>query len=256
MREFFRNLASKFERGETVDLMERTLKNIVTEVEKRFAQEEQIKFYLSLLYYQCRPVYNHSCRVACYAYLLGKKVGLGKETCLDLGLAGLLHDLGKLYIPSRILSKPGSLTIKEFKRVQKHVLYSSEIVEKWTNLQVLSLPILFHHERWDGCGYPWGLKGEEIPLLARVLTIADSFDAMTSNRVYQEVKNFQQAQGELLLCSSKQFDPYLTRNFLVLLTTIGETESVFLSLKANESSYWVRENFKGRRKEFAGARIL
>lgn len=239
-----------------VSLMEKALKDIVTEVEKRFVQEEPIKFYLSLLYYQFRSVYDHSCRVACYAYLLGKRAGLSRRTCLELGLAGLLHDLGKLYIPSRILSKPGPLTIKELKKVQKHVVYSSEILEKWSSLKELALPVLFHHERWDGCGYPWGLKGEEIPLLARVLTIVDSFDAMTSHRGYQEAKNLQQAQAELLLCSGHQFDPDLTRKFLMLLTTIRKEESICLTSSTNQLNYWIRENALERRKSFAGTRIL
>lgn len=217
--------------------MEEKVGLICKKLQEKWAEEKNIGFYLSLLYHQTKFVYDHSCRVAYYAYNLAKQLAMTEEECCKVGMAGLLHDIGKLYIPSKILYKPTELTEEEFREVQKHVLHSSHLLNNCKEIEEFSLPILFHHERWDGKGYPQGIKGEAIPLFSRILNLVDSFEAMTSLSGYRQIKTFFQAKQELARCSGNQFDPTLVASFLDLLSTMEKEntlpENIFFSVQQN-----------------------
>ncbi|MGI6227538.1 MAG: HD-GYP domain-containing protein, partial [Peptococcales bacterium] len=129
--------------------------------------------------------YIHSVHVSRYAYLIGRELKLSEKELQELYLTALLHDIGKSEIPTDILLKNDHLTQQEYIEVKKHVFFGAEIVKDYKIYENLSQNILYHHERWDGEGYPLGLKGKEIPLISRIVNLADSFDAMTTVRPYK-----------------------------------------------------------------------
>jgi HD-GYP domain-containing protein (c-di-GMP phosphodiesterase class II) len=131
-----------------------------------------------------------------------------------LALGAFIHDIGKLEIPRDILNKKSKLTGDEWEIVKKHVIWGKEIVSVTGKFKDLVPLVELHHERFDGNGYPNGLKGEEIPRLARLLSIIDSFDAMTTERPYQETKSFFDALREIQRCAGTQFDPDLAAQFI------------------------------------------
>jgi len=135
-------------------------------------------------------LFNHSVNVAIISNLIGKWLNLEKEDLKILTLGGLVHDIGKLRIDKKILDKPGKLTEEEFEEVKKHPSYSHKILnEMGYSEETLLRAVTFHHEREDGTGYPLGIKSKNIPIHAKIIAIADIFDAMTSNRVYDKKKN-------------------------------------------------------------------
>ncbi|MCA9117714.1 MAG: HD-GYP domain-containing protein, partial [Planctomycetaceae bacterium] len=129
---------------------------------------------------------GHSERVALIGRRLGEELNLPPQELYQLYLAGLLHDIGKIGVDDRILQKPGQLTEEEFHRIQQHPLIGYQILQGLTNLQAVLPGVRNHHEAWSGNGYPDRLKGEEIPLMARILAVADSYDAMGSDRPYRK----------------------------------------------------------------------
>ncbi|MGB9804386.1 HD-GYP domain-containing protein [Desulfofundulus sp.] len=157
--------------------------------------------------------YHHSQRVASYAIMLARELGMPTKEQQYIYLAGLLHDIGKLGVSNAILFKPGKLTEDEWEEIKEHPVISYEILSVMPCMKVISLMALYHHERYDGYGYPEGLQGEAIPLGARILAVADSFDAMTSRRVYRPMMSRESALEELYRCKGTQFDPYLVEVF-------------------------------------------
>jgi HD-GYP domain-containing protein (c-di-GMP phosphodiesterase class II) len=157
---------------------------------------------------------NHTQRVTAYALLLAEEMGLGETERRRLRVATLLHDIGKIAIDDQILRKPGRLADHEFDRMKTHVLRGSEIIQMIPGL-VWALPVVRgHHERWDGCGYPDGLTGTGIPLTARVVAVADAFDAMTSDRPYRPGMPAARAFAELEAGAGTHFDPECVEAFL------------------------------------------
>ncbi len=157
---------------------------------------------------------GHSERVASYALLFIKELGnLSIEEQKSFYYACLLHDIGKVHIPDSILMKPGKLTNEEFEIIKTHPVVGADAVKDVEGIKDNISVILSHHERWDGKGYPDGLKGEEIPLLARVTAIADSFDAMTSSRSYRAALPVEEAYQRIIDGSGSQFDPMLVNKF-------------------------------------------
>ncbi|NUM87696.1 MAG: HD-GYP domain-containing protein [Bdellovibrionales bacterium] len=158
--------------------------------------------------------HGHSLRVAEYAMLLGEALALPENDLRDLELSALLHDIGKIGIPDHVLMKPGRLTQAEFEIMKSHPVRTARILEKISALERIIPGVKYHHERWDGHGYPDGLRGEEIPLFARIILIADTYDAMTSTRPYRLALDKSIAFEELRRCSGTQFDAKLVEAFI------------------------------------------
>ena len=174
---------------------------------------------------------QHSARVAEYSVLIGKELGFDDARCEQLKKAALLHDIGKIGIPDRILNKPDRLTDEEYAIMKSHVVKGGEILKSFTLIEHVEDGALYHHERYDGKGYVHGLKGEEIPLNARIIGIADAFDAMTANRVYRKQLDMKYVIEEIKKGKGTQFDPKLA-DILLELIDIGriDVESLYHSM--------------------------
>lgn len=160
---------------------------------------------------------GHSDRVAEYSVLIGKKVGLPEEQLKSLKIGGLFHDIGKIGIPDKILLKPDKLTDDEYSEIKNHPSIGAHILGSAEIFKDIIPIVKHHHEKFDGKGYPSGLKGEEIPYLARIAAIADTFDAMTSRRSYRNELELQVVKDEIKRCEGTQFDPQLAEVFLEIL---------------------------------------
>jgi HD-GYP domain-containing protein (c-di-GMP phosphodiesterase class II) len=161
--------------------------------------------------------YGHCQRVAELGRNLALAAGLSETEALEVQYAALFHDLGKIGIPDRVLLKPDRLTAEEASIMRLHPIKSVEILQSLTRspfIQALIPAVRAHHERMDGQGYPFGLKGDEIPLAARILLIVDTFDAMTTDRPYRKGKPVNFAYRELRTFAGRQFDIHLVRVFL------------------------------------------
>lgn len=173
-----------------------------------------------------RYLEGHHDRVALYAGALATRV------CPDLAVvvstAASFHDVGKVAVPDCVLLKPGGLDESEWERMRRHPVIGEECIRRSGILgelnELVALAVRHHHERWDGAGYPDGLEGEAIPLAARVIAVADSFDAMTTDRPYRRAMRAADALREVLACAGKQFDPALAEKFV--LVTGGNAELV------------------------------
>lgn len=150
---------------------------------------------------------GHSTRVSDMSYYLAQEIGLTGAELEKVHIAAHLHDIGKVQIPSSILKKPGPLLPEEWELIKLHPEYGFEILSKSTFLQPYAKIVLHHHERWDGNGYPAGLKGKETPLGSRIIAICDTVDAMTYNRSYRKAFSLEETLLELKLNKGKQFDP-------------------------------------------------
>lgn len=157
---------------------------------------------------------GHSERVASYALMLAQEIGrLSKEDQKSFYYACLLHDIGKVHIPDSILMKPGKLTKEEFEIIKSHPAVGADAVKNVEGIRNSLSVIRSHHERWDGKGYPDQLKGDEIPLLARIASVADAFDAMTSSRSYRAAMPVEEAYQRIIEGKNSQFDPILVEEF-------------------------------------------
>jgi energy-coupling factor transport system substrate-specific component len=160
---------------------------------------------------------QHSFRVAAYSYRIAERAGWSKDRCENLRQIALLHDIGKIGIPDSVLNKPAKLTDEEYKIMKSHVTIGAQILKDFTLIENATDGALYHHERYDGKGYVYGLKGDEIPENARVIGIADAFDAMTSKRVYRKPMDKEYVLNELRNGSGTQFDPYYLKILLELI---------------------------------------
>ncbi len=156
---------------------------------------------------------RHSLGVTGWAHYIGVTAGLSVDDLAILERAGLLHDIGKIGVPEPVLLKPGSLTDAEFDLIREHPGAGARILEAIPFLEPVVPVVRYHHERWDGSGYPDGLRGEAIPYLARILAVADAFDAMTTDRPYRKAMNAEEARCEIGACAGTQFDPDIARIF-------------------------------------------
>lgn len=159
-------------------------------------------------------VYAHCFRVAGYAVTIAQHMHLMPAEVITIEQAGLLHDVGKVAIAGSILNKPACLTKKEYEKVKAHSVVGERVVRKIVGLEHLAPLVRSHHERYDGFGYPDGVSGDSIPLGARIIAVADAFDAMISNRPYRKARTITASARELELCSGTQFDPKVVQVFL------------------------------------------
>lgn len=159
---------------------------------------------------------GHSKRVTAYTIALARGMGLSPEQIRVIARGAFLHDIGKMAIPDAILLKPGDLRSNEQKVMREHCSLGYQMLRKIPFLQEAAEIVYSHQERFDGGGYPRGLKGEEIPLGARIFSIADTVDAITSDRPYRKARNFAAARGEIKRCAGSQFDPQVVATYLSL----------------------------------------
>jgi putative nucleotidyltransferase with HDIG domain len=192
-------LKNAFLYNELEELFKGTIKSLATAVESKDPY-----------------TYDHIDRVTELSLKLAQKAGLGRKDLKNVELSAILHDIGKIAIPDEILNKPGKLTDEEYEIIKTHVYHGAKILEPIPGLKEVVPAVLHHHERWDGKGYPYGLKGEKIPVIARIITITDAFDAMSSDRVYRKALPGHEIFKEFNKEKGKQFDPELTRLFLEL----------------------------------------
>ncbi|MEF9950989.1 MAG: diguanylate cyclase [Clostridium sp.] len=172
-----------------------------------------IKTLISVINAKDRYTFGHTERVVIYSRLIADKLKLSHDDKNTLIYGAYMHDIGKISIPKEVLIKKMPLSDEEWEMLKGHPESGVEIIKGVEALNNVNPLILHHHERYDGSGYPSSLKGEDIPYLARILTVVDSFDAMTSNRPYNKCKSFEEAMEELTLCSGKQFDPNIVEAF-------------------------------------------
>jgi putative nucleotidyltransferase with HDIG domain len=163
--------------------------------------------------------YGHSRKVNTYAVALAEAIGLSPDEVSRVSTAALLHDIGKIGVPDKVLNKKGKLNKEDWEAIKSHPKLGATIVGNVPNLVPCISSILHHHERWDGGGYPEGLKGEEIPVEARILAIADSFEAMSSDRPYRPALCSEKVLKELHRGAGSQFDPELVKAFISLIET-------------------------------------
>lgn len=193
-----------------------------------------IKSISSALDAKDKYTHGHSMRVTLYSLALAKALKLPDELLEEIETAGLLHDIGKIAIPEKILLKQGKLTDEEYEVIKSHPELGEKLVSGIEKLKLVSNWLKSHHERYDGKGYPEGLKGEEIPISSRIIAIADTYDAMTSDRSYREALSHQVAMEEIKLCSGSQFDPKLADLFIGI---AAEIESIRQNPEASYSKY-------------------
>lgn len=166
-----------------------------------------------------RYTHGHSDRVSAYSVLIGKKLGLSNEDLNTLKIGGLFHDIGKIGISDAILLKNGKLTDAEYSEIKNHPVIGKNILSNAAIFENIIPIVLYHHERYDGKGYPYGLQDSSIPFLARIVSVADSFDAMTSRRSYRGELDLEYVKNEFKTKSGTQFDPVIAQIFLDILNT-------------------------------------
>ncbi len=191
------------------------LKDTYERLEKSYMESIQTLRYTV----EAKDVYTrgHSDRVSEYAVLIGQKLGLSEEDLKNLRIGGLFHDIGKIGVPDSILLKPGKLTDNEYSEIKNHPTIGAHILSSASIFEPLLPIVKHHHERYDGNGYPSKLAGENIPYLARITAVADTFDAMTSKRVYRNELDLDFVKTEMERCKGTQFDPQITDAFLDIL---------------------------------------
>lgn len=176
---------------------------------------------------------HHCRRVQSYAVLLGQVLGMTPEQLMDLSYGALLHDVGKIGVPDSILLKPGKLTEEEWATMRNHTLIGYKMISRIKFLKGAADIVLYHHERWDGRGYPYGIAGEDVPLGARIFSVVDSLDAITSKRTYKEAIPLELARKEIARCSGAQFDPAVVEAFM----SIPDADLLAARDRAEESSH-------------------
>jgi len=165
---------------------------------------------------------DHSKRVTAFTIAIARKMGLSREEIRVIARGAFLHDIGKMAIPDKILNKPGKLTAEEMEEMKEHCYRGYKILSKIPFLGEAAEIVYAHQEHYDGSGYPRRLKGDEIPLGARIFSIADTLDAMTMDRPYRPAQSFQAAREEIKLWSGRQFDPKIVKVFLEMPDNIWE----------------------------------
>ena len=157
--------------------------------------------------------HGHSERVVTFSLRLGYEIGLDKPALRHLELGALLHDIGKIGVPDAILRKPAKLTEDEWDKMKLHPLHGQKIMRNIPFLEGAAKVVAQHHEKWDGTGYPYQIRGEEIDIGARIFSVVDAFDAMISDRVYRKGRPYEAALEELELFAGTQFDPVIVEAF-------------------------------------------
>ncbi|MBQ6441521.1 MAG: HD-GYP domain-containing protein [Lachnospiraceae bacterium] len=170
---------------------------------------------------------GHSMRVAKYSRMIAERLNFSEEEQENLYHMAMLHDIGKIGVPDAIINKPSGLTNEEYYVIKSHPSMGADILSEMPEFEDIGIGARWHHERYDGSGYPDGLKGEDIPLNARIISVADAYDAMTSNRSYRTYMSQETVRNELIHGKGKQFDPRIT--------------DVMLEIMAEDKNYELHE---------------
>lgn len=198
--------------------MRDTVKRIAEQIKDHSSQFEEaeraiLNAFLIVLKTRDADTYNHSARTVQLSLLLGRECGLNSVEMRTLETGALLHDIGKIGVPDAVLRKPGKLNPEEWMTIRSHPQDGQQILGGISFFEDAARAVLQHHEQWDGSGYPLGLSGEEIDLNARIISVADAFDAMISDRVYRPARSYEEAVEELDRCAGKQFDRRIVAAF-------------------------------------------
>lgn len=179
--------------------------------------------------------YGHSSQVSAMAAAIGKQIGVGEKDLFSIRVAALLHDIGKIGIPDHVLNKPGRLDEEERRLIEQHPEIGARILSGIPALAQVTEIVKHHHARWDGKGYPEAIAGEAIPLGARIIAVADTYQAMTSDRPYRQGLNSEIAVAELNRCANSQFDPLLVTAFLKILFDVNGQENNIIQWSSNQA---------------------
>jgi len=224
LQEVIRNGIDKFDLVSSKSLILKDLKELFYKTIKSIA---------SALDAKDPYTHGHSMRVTLYSIILAKELNMPQSILETIETAGLLHDVGKIGVPESILCKPGKLTDEEFGMMKSHPNNSGKLVSNIKKLEQVIPGIKHHHERWDGRGYPDNLAGEDIPYIARIIAIADTYDAMTSTRSYRKALDHEVAIEEIEKCAGAQFDPELAKKFV-------QIQDIIRSAKENPDEYYLK----------------
>jgi len=224
LQEIVRNGIDKFDLASSKSLILKDLKELFYKTIKSIACALDAKDPYT---------HGHSMRVTLYSIILAKELNAPEFQLESIEMAGLLHDIGKIAIPQAILCKPGRLTDDEFVIMKSHPENSEKLIASIKKLHDVSPGIKHHHERWDGRGYPDKLAGEDIPFAARIIAIADTYDAMTSTRSYRKALDHDIAIDEIQKCAGTQFDPALAQKFV-------EIENIIRAAKDNPEEFYLQ----------------
>ena len=211
-------------------------KNLAREVDRKTKENEELFIHVvkSLAdAIDAKDTYTngHSGRVAEYSREIAKRYGYNTKEQSDIYMMGLLHDVGKIGVPDVVINKPGRLTDEEFEQIKRHPVIGDQILKNIQEMPSLSTGARWHHERYNGEGYPDGLKGDEIPEAARIIAVADAYDAMTSYRSYRDVMSQEIVRAEIMKCSGTQFDPKFAE---IMVRMIDEDTDYDMREKKNE----------------------
>jgi len=169
---------------------------------------------------------NHSRRVADLVRSTARRLRCPESEIRIFYLASLLHDVGKIGVPEQVLSKAGPLTRREWREMKLHPVVGSNIVKSMNGLSDIAPIVYYHQEKYDGTGYPNGIRGDRIPLGARILAVADAYDAMTTDRYYRKARSFTDATFELMRMAGRDFDPFVVDAFLDVIYGEGTYEEI------------------------------
>lgn len=209
-----------------VENMEKNLERVeASDAELRKTYDLTLAAWAKVLEYRDRETEGHSRRVVELSTQLGRALGLREEEIAHLRRGALLHDIGKLAIPDQILLKPGALDNRERELIQKHPWYAKQMLSEIPFLQPAISIAYSHHERWDGQGYPAGSKGEEIPLLARIFAVVDTWDALSSERPYRRAWSAEEIAAHMKENAGTKFDPYIVEVFLQITFNINAAQA-------------------------------
>ncbi|MDD3350408.1 MAG: HD-GYP domain-containing protein [Eubacteriales bacterium] len=213
--------ATKTEKEDTLEKAEKDAEEWLHK-KKLFEQKSYYSAILSsimaTMYARSQETEEHAQRLGDISLRIGERLGLPQNSLGELQIFSMLHDLGKVGIDDRILNKPGALSQEEWAVMKTHPEIGWQIAMSVPELECISDCILYHHEKWDGTGYPHGKQGEEIPLLSRILAVADAYDAMTENRIYRSAMSKKSAIAEIEINAGTQFDPAIVEIFLDLMS--------------------------------------
>jgi len=222
--------------------------------EKEMLYEQYIYGMVNIVEKRDTYTAGHSQRVAEYAKLIAKEMGFSEKECDILYKAGMLHDIGKIAIPDSVFLKPSKLLENEYALIKEHVVISYEMIKDLNIFDEIKEIVRDHHEHYDGSGYPRGLIGEETPMLAQILTLADAFDAMTTDRIYKGKKSIKEALQEISSLSGKQFNPQAVQATLRALAEIkveySHHQNPHTLLERERFSYFYKDPLTGLYNEY------